>query len=254
MEKKPQMTAENKENYYKIKLRKNYFRFINQYSLPKSELDWINVLDLIDINMSKFFNELEKDASILDAGCGIGYLEEYLVKKGFKNIHAIDISNDQIKTAEKCMTGKGINYEGKIRFKTIDILDEFRHTNLKYDLIALIDVLEHFKKYEAFEILELAYAALNVNGIILIRVPNMEDPIHSAYHLYEDITHEIGFTRNSLKQCIRATGFENIEANFEKRKSFKNLPPLHKKFLGLILNSPSESFTTNIIGAGKKIL
>ncbi len=253
MGKKPGMTTEDRENHYKIKLLKHYFNSYYKNHLPKSESEWSKVLDTININMSKYFNVLEKDANILDAGCGVGYLEQYLIKDGFKNIHAIDISQEQIEIAKKLMNENGINYEGKVKFRNTDIFEELNQTNIKYDIISLIDVLEHFKKYEAFEILELAYTALKKSGTILIRVPNMEDPIHASPNFYLDFTHEIGFTRSSLKQCLLATGFENTEAIFEKPIPYKNLPPLQKKILGFILSVPSDSFTTNIIGSGKKI-
>ena len=250
MKKKP--TIEMREKKYKEKLFKNYFQTQYQYIMPKSEKDWSNVLDLIHINMSKYFLDLGKDAFILDAGCGVGYLEQYLINKGFNNIHAIDISSEQIKVAKSCMTKKGINYNGKVQFKNIDIFDELEQTNLKYDIITLIDVLEHFKKYEAFEILELAYEVLNPNGTIIIRVPNMEDPIYSSLNFFHDFTHEIGFTKFSLKQCIMAAGFEKLDLNFEKSIHFLNLPPLHKKFLGFLLGTSPNSITANIIGAGNK--
>lgn len=250
LKKKP--TIEMREKNYKEKLLKNYFQTHYQSIMPKSEKEWSNVLDLIHINMSKHFLDLGKDAFILDAGCGIGYLEQYLINNGFNNIHAIDISPEQIEVAKKYMAKKGINYEGKVQFKNIDIFIEFENNDLKYDIITLIDVLEHFKKYEAFEILELAYDALNKNGTIIIRVPNMEDPIYSSLNFYHDFTHEIGFTRSSLKQCIMGAGFEKPDVNFEKSTSFLNLPPVHKKFLGYLLGTSSNSITTNIIGVGIK--
>lgn len=241
-----------REKSYKEKLLKNYFHSLYQDYLPKSEKEWSNVLNLLHNNMSKYFRDLKKDALILDAGCGVGYLEQYLLNNRFNNIRAIDISLEQIEVAKKCMTKKGINYEGKIQFKNIDIFEEFENNDLKYDIITLIDVLEHFKKYEAFEILELAYDALNPNGTVIIRVPNMENPIHSSFNFYHDFTHEIGFTRSSLKQCIMGACFENPEVNFEKSQPFLNLPPFHRKFLGFILSTSPDSFTSNIIGAGKK--
>lgn len=250
LKKKP--TIELRERNYKEKLLKNYYQTHYQYIIPKSEKEMSNVLDLIHINMSRYFLDLKKNALILDAGCGVGYLEQYLINNGFNNIHAIDISPQQIEVAKNYMAKKGIKYDGKVQFKNIDIFEEFENNDLKYDIITFIDVLEHFKKYEAFELLELAYEALNQNGTILIRVPNMEDPIYSSLNFYHDFTHEIGFTRSSLKQCIIGTGFEKPEANFEKSKSFLNLPPIHKKFLGLLLGTSSNSITTNIIGVGRK--
>ena len=178
--------------------------------------------------------------------------------------YAIDISNEQIEMAKKCFTKSGINYDGKVNFKNEDIFDYFNGEDLRYDIITFIDVLEHLKKYEAFEAMEIAYDALNEKGTLVIRVPNMEHPFNSSYNRYLDFTHEVGFTRSSLKQRLLATGFTKTEVKFEKlpapltsKNTFDNfksaLEPSYKKFLGFILRTSPDSFNNDIVGVGTKL-
>ena len=45
----------------------------------------------------KHYNKLNPDLSVLDVGCGPGPLEKYLWKHKFKNVDAIDYSEQGIK-------------------------------------------------------------------------------------------------------------------------------------------------------------
>ncbi len=257
MEKKPEMSTEMREKYYYEKIYKNYFSWHYIDHLPRSKEQWDSVIARMDINLSKYFCNLNKDAFILDSGCGVGYLEHYLIKNGFTNIHAIDISKEQIEIAKKCLERNRINYNEKVEFKNVDIFEHLSLRNSKYDIITFIDVLEHFKKYQVFEIMELAYSALKENGTLIIRVPNMEHPFRSSYNYYQDFTHEIGFTRSSLKQCFLANGFKKAEVKFEKSipltsKSKNILENSRRKLLSFILLTSSDSFNSDILGAGNK--
>jgi len=258
-----QLKPEKLEEYYKERLLKNYFSMHHQEFIPKTKKQWNYLLDRLKNDMGKYFNNLNKDSCILDVGCGVGYLEHYLINNGFTNIYAIDISKEQIEMAKQCLTKNKIHYEEKIKFKNENIFEHFKHEDLSYDIITLIDVLEHLKKYEALELMEIAHNALNEKGTLLIRVPNMEHPFNSSYKRYEDFTHEIGFTRSSLKQCLLATGFTENKVKFEKNppvtsnntfyNNLKNtLTPSYNKVLGFILRTSPDSFNSNIIATGIK--
>ncbi len=104
--------------------------------------------------------------------------------------------------------------------------------------------------------------ALDKDGVIIIRVPNMEHPLRASYHLYQDFTHETGFTRSSLKQCLFAAGFGDISVDFEKWPPFppKNfihrckqiMTPFYYSLLATSLRVPADSFSPNIVAVGKK--
>lgn len=253
------MTRNMKE--YKNKLLKMYFSSYYKDIAPKDDEHWEWVICLTDQSFGKVFSELSKGALILDAGCGVGYLEFYLLEKGFTNIDAVDISAEQIEIAKRYLKQYQLPTD-KMKFCCVDIFEHLKQCFNKYDVITAIDILEHFSKDEAFKFLELSYNALKKEGYIIVRVPNMEHPFHSSYFLHHDFTHEIGFTQSSLKQCLSAAGFSEILINFEKwppsptknliQKYKQMLSPLYHRFLSILLRLPPKSFSPNIVAIGKK--
>ena len=84
-----------------------------------------------------------------------------------------------------------------------------------YDLLFLMDVLEHLKKQEVLDLLELAHGALNVGGRIVIHVPNGEG-LFGMRVRYGDFTHEVCFTPQSIKQVLRACGFREVAVHEDR--------------------------------------
>jgi 2-polyprenyl-3-methyl-5-hydroxy-6-metoxy-1,4-benzoquinol methylase len=160
-------------------------------------------------------NSFNRDASLIDIGCGTGYFLQFLKSKGFNNLYGIDISEEQIDRAKQ----KGIH---------ADVADAFhflRTTEKKFDIIFILDFVEHFYKNELFELFQGLYAILNTNGIIIIRTPNGQG-LFPGKIIHGDLTHLTIFNPNSLLQLLQATGFKNI-------KSYETGPVL-KDVRGLI--------------------
>ncbi|MBT9151726.1 MAG: Ubiquinone biosynthesis O-methyltransferase [candidate division WS2 bacterium] len=254
-----------RHNYtgYRSKLLETYFSSHYQDIAPKEDKHWWWVIQLSDQSFGKVFSGLSREAPILDAGCGVGYLEFYLLKKGFTNIDAVDISAEQINAAKEYMKAYRVDVADRVRFHCIDIIEYLKSSSTAYAVIAAIDILEHFSKDEVFTFLELVYNALDDEGCIIVRVPNMEHPFRACYHLYHDFTHETGFTCSSLKQCLLAAGFDAISVNFEKWPPFPTqksliqrckqiISPFYYSFLATLLRVSSGSFSPNIVAIGKK--
>jgi len=136
----------------------------------------------------------------LDIGCGEGGFLHFLKSKGYKNFFGIDISGEQLEKAKTL----GITQTIKA-----DVFGFLKDKEEKYDLVFAGDFLEHFKKEEVFEILELVLKSLKTGGRLVIKVPNAES-IFSARYLYSDFTHEISFTRASLAQVLQTVGFRKM--------------------------------------------
>jgi SAM-dependent methyltransferase len=103
-------------------------------------------------------NNVLKNSNILDFGCGSGAVLEMLKKIGYTNLRGLDVSSDFIKIAKK----RGLKAD----------LIKSDHVNLgskKYDLILLLDVLEHVENDKA--LLRKMKSSLRKNGRILITVP-----------------------------------------------------------------------------------
>lgn len=137
---------------------------------------------------------------ILELGCGIGGLLYYLKKNGCENFLGVDISEEQLSICQKYVTNKVVKE---------DVLSFLKKHDHKYDLIVLLDLIEHIGKDKIIQLIELLYKTLNVNGRILLRTPNMGS-LFGLRSRYIDFTHQVGFTEESIKQVFRQMAFSNI--------------------------------------------
>jgi 2-polyprenyl-3-methyl-5-hydroxy-6-metoxy-1,4-benzoquinol methylase len=144
-------------------------------------------------NYKRYFPP-DKAAKLLDIGIGRGEMLSCMKEWGYANYLGVDISTSTISFC----TSLGLNC---ILVK--DTLQWLSDKEAFYDMITLLDVLEHFKKEDVIPFLKSLYKALAPNGIIIIQVPNLQSP-DSQLHRYNDFTHEIGFVEHSLSQVIKA--------------------------------------------------
>ena len=145
----------------------------------------------------------EKDAYILDIGCGQGsFIGDCVKNHNRTNVKGVDISKEVVIYCQN----EGFPAEH------INNLDDFmmNETN-KYDFIYMSHVLEHLKKEDIVSTLyKIRTKLLNKNGKIFIVVPNAQSST-DCYWAYEDFTHSTLFTTGSLKYVLDASGFKNIE-------------------------------------------
>jgi cyclopropane fatty-acyl-phospholipid synthase-like methyltransferase len=145
----------------------------------------------------------DRDAGILDIGCGAGHFLYYLAKKGYRNFLGLDISRQQIEFCKRYIS------------KKVELTDAFEFLQGKVGIYATIiaqDVLEHIPKAKTLAFIELVYESLNRGGLFILRVPNMSNPF-SLDSRFRDFTHETGFTEKSLYQVLASSGFEHIEVS-----------------------------------------
>lgn len=140
----------------------------------------------------------DKNAPILDVGCGGGAFVVACRELGYTRVRGIDISEEQI---EHC------RQQGIEGVECADASAYLAESREHYELVVLLDVLEHQTKERAFALLDHVNERLVPAGRVLLRVPNMSNPLNLRTR-YVDATHEIGFSRESLDQVLRLTGFE----------------------------------------------
>lgn len=139
----------------------------------------------------------DRKASIIDIGCGNGGFVYWLQERGYENARGVDISPEQLKIAEKL----GIK---KISLADMgEFLDDEKNT---CDVIFARDVIEHNTKEEILGILQNVNKALKDEGLFIVLSPNGESPFNGRLR-FGDFTHEMVFTRSSLKQILKAVGF-----------------------------------------------
>ncbi len=144
----------------------------------------------------------DKNARILDIGCGFGQMLSAINKIGYVNGYGIDICNEAI----HCCRKQNINVtkiNDIIEFASSAIVD-------KFDFIIMSHVLEHIEKNMIIETLKsIKSNLLSPKGKILVMVPNAQSNT-GCYWAYEDFTHTTIFTAGSLFFVLKAGGFEKI--------------------------------------------
>ena len=167
----------------------------------KSIMKWYKeLLDIYDRNFLSYINSLE-NKSILELGCGIGGLLNYLKVKGINNFLGVDHSAEQLSICRKYVTDQVVND---------DVLNFLNKNDNKYDLVILYDLIEHLKRDSMIEFVKLLYKSLDINGQIILRTPNMGS-LFGLRSRYIDFTHEVGFTEESIKQVFNQAEFSEVQ-------------------------------------------
>ncbi len=143
-----------------------------------------------------FVEELDRRESILDLGCGPGYMMEFLKKQGFSNVEGVDISAEQVEVALR----RGLDVKMADAF-------EFLHSKENvYGAVIVLDFVEHFTKDELIKLFPAIYRALKDDGVMLIQTPNGSGLFPNQV-IYDDLTHITIFTPISLRQLLALAGF-----------------------------------------------
>ncbi|MFA7466944.1 MAG: class I SAM-dependent methyltransferase [Desulfotomaculaceae bacterium] len=142
----------------------------------------------------------DKNARVLDIGVGRGEMLSCMKTWGYEKYLGLDISPS---TVGFC-SSLGLNC--MLVDNSTEWLQEKKD---EFDLITLLDVLEHIKKEHTIEFLKAIKSTLKEAGVLIIQVPNLQAP-DGYLHRYNDITHEVGYIEHSLQQVLITAGFRNI--------------------------------------------
>lgn len=156
----------------------------------------------------------DKNAPILDVGCGTGHFLYYLKKRGYNNFLGIDLSPDNINFCKKNISP---------HVELTDAFDYLLGKNLFYRVIIANALLEHIPKERVISFLKLIHNSLRDDGLLLMTTPNMSNPFALQLR-YRDFTHECGFTEKSIYQVLYVAGFRDIMINpsWTEKKSIKS--------------------------------
>ena len=168
------------------------------------------------------FKKYPIHSKILELGCGRGIMLKFLLKKGFKNIKGIDVSEEQIEIAKR----------NNLDVQAMDVFRYLDTNNDKFDIIIAIDFIEHFDKQELLILFDGIFDCLNTGGILVVHTPNGQ-AILSGKMIYGDFTHLTIFTPNSIKQLLELIGFGKIVV-YEKGPVPKNLKGAIRSLLWIL--------------------
>ena len=142
-----------------------------------------------------------KDVKILELGCGYGRYVHALAMLGFSDVLGIDISEEQVEYANEVLGLRNVHLEDAMKF-----LEESEDM---YDVIMMMDVLEHLDLEYSLNIIQKIYRRLSVGGKLIVQVPNAIAPL--SVNRYGDITHQRAYSARSMEQSMRIGGFKNIQ-------------------------------------------
>ena len=144
----------------------------------------------------------DRDARILDLGCGWGALVHFAREAGYRNVSGVDGATQQVEAAAK------LGIEGVSEGGVLETLEAAPAGS--WDLVVAFDVVEHFDKEGLPRLVDAVHGALSDGGRWIIHVPNGESPLFGSI-LYGDLTHELAFTRRSMSQLLLASGFDDVQ-------------------------------------------
>lgn len=142
---------------------------------------------------------VERDARILDLGCGYGEFLYFLQRHGYTNASGVDLSGRQLEVAHTL---------GVWNLQLGEATAVLAESRGEFDFISAIDVLEHIPKNQVLGLLGQVYSALRPGGRFVCQVPNL-----AAFYsplFYMDFSHETPFTAPSLKQALELGEFVNV--------------------------------------------
>ncbi len=195
----------------------------------------------------------DKNARILDIGCGDGNFVYHLQQLGYVNAMGIDVSEEQINKGRSM----GIN-----NLHCGDLLQYLANNQQPLDVVVAKDVIEHFTRNEVFEILAAVSKHLKKGGIFIMQVPNGQGLFYTSIY-YGDYTHEMAYTESSIRQVMLNTGFEGVKCYptgpvphgvvSRVRYVLWQLMVWKLKFWKMVeTGSPAGIFTQNIISVAVK--
>ena len=143
----------------------------------------------------------DKNAHILELGCGHGALIHVARQMGYRNVSGIDGSPEQVAAARR------LKIEG---VEQGDVMETLTQTPDKVlDCVVAFDLIEHFTKDELIGLVDEVCRVLKPGGRWIIHTPNAESPFGNRM-LFWDFTHELAFTRTSLSQLLLSSGFLKV--------------------------------------------
>lgn len=199
------------------------------------------------------FLPADREAAVIDVGCGRGSLVWWLQHLGYRSAEGIDISAELIETARAL---------GVRQVQQADVREYLRGRTAFYDVVFLRDVIEHFERREILEIMTLVRESLKPAGMVVLQVPNAESPFFGRIR-YGDFTHELAFTATSLAQLFNMLGLDGHEffpvpppfhglRSTRRRVAWKLVEAFYRLLLAAELGRAPRIVTQNMIAAARR--
>lgn len=156
----------------------------------------------------------KKAKKILDIGAGYGYIEKLISKNKKIEIYGNDISENAIKNLRK-------RFKGTFRLES---LYKMKYDSNSFDIVFMLEVLEHVPPSKTFKILNSIKKFLKRNGNLIISIPtnerleSMKENPNGHVRLY---------TKDLITAELQIAGFKVVKIKtliaFQNMYAFKKL-------------------------------
>lgn len=156
--------------------------------------------------------DLGDDLSVLDAGCGNGFVAGILARAGYK-VTAIDISEDGIVLARKAYPN--------VRFEVASVYDDLHSIVNEVDVVVSSEVIEHL--YYPQQFLQNARSIIRPGGHIILTTPyhgyfkNLALSLFNQWDKHFTVGWTGGhikfFSEKTLSKMLQDAGFSQITFN-----------------------------------------
>jgi len=193
-----------------IKFWDYYSQFPEMYFTHQFGGNIVNVLS----------EKVEPGSTILDYGCGTGFLIKHFIKNGFAT-YGTDTSSHSVDFVNK-------QYKGEANFKGAYLLDDIFKLNMKFDVIFVVEVIEHLTDEFLLPLVENVKKLGKSGTKIIFTTPNSENLDDSVVycpvcdHTFHRWQHVRSWNVGSLTTFMEKHGLKT-EACFAT--DFSSLPP-----------------------------
>ncbi|MHC4853870.1 MAG: class I SAM-dependent methyltransferase, partial [Planctomycetota bacterium] len=164
-------------------------------------------------------------------------------ESGYRQVHGIDLSQEQVDLAHRF---------GLKEIECAGIREYLDGSTRRYDVVFLLDILEHLTREELFSILDGVNNRLKPGGRVIITVPNGAG-LFGMRIRYGDLTHENCYTPGSMDQALKTTGFLNVNA-YEIRPVLHGLKSAVRHVLWRLLTIPHRLLLAAETGVTRHVL
>lgn len=155
------------------------------------------------------FLEKQGIKTILDVGCGSGWLINYLNHRSFK-AQGCDKADEAVKLAKKIVKPSSLVIKASAT--------KLPYQDSSFDAILGVSIIEHLTRTEAKKFLAEAHRVLKKDGWIFLVTPNYATPLRlylgKKWGGYFDPTHINLYTPGRLKKLLKDYPFKNFKLTF----------------------------------------
>jgi len=191
--------------------------------------------DQVGKQIVEFFgNRFDRDCKILDFGAGSGALTRHLLQRG-NFVGAFDVNSVVVQRLDRELH----DHPRFLGAFSEDALQKFEGT---FNIIFLLEVIEHLSDEELSKLMKSCRALLCENGMLIITTPNNEDLSKSLVfcpecgHFFHRWQHQRAWSSISLRHSLTDFGFAPVDIGetFFARGGFflRMAGGMKRKFLG----------------------